>query len=214
MRNSKTSYTDNDSKKCACRNMHWDCLQLTATNAHVAAGSATIQPTPAVFPRSKALVRNVPNPNDNEAIVHLIRQVRTRCWLQLADTAIARHQTIFQIRRRPDAELINVLTGNTPIEEIAYEDSIVAPAQVDAFGAAAMTTQEVSFQSDMEFGEFPLVMVRPYSLDFQSIQTVDAAAGATTVVIMYLLVESIRMKGEAYRRLLDHYTQVPTLIER
>lgn len=208
MRNSKTLYTGSDSKD------EWDALKLTAGNTFVGAGSATVEGTSTMFPRCRSLAM-VTNPKTNRGVVHLIKKIYLRVVATCSVGGVATiHVTVAQIRRRQRTGTMDVLIDNRIIDEVVWEDTIQAPASVEAAGAGTQLVTDVYQASSFDLENDPIICVRPYWLDFRSAIAVEAAAIVNVDVTVYLRTQSVRVEGEKYRRLLDAYTQVPWLIEK
>lgn len=215
-RNSRTSSTGKDSKQ-AMQNIHWDGIRVRNQTVFGAAAVNTVaNSTALIFPRSKILTA-VPNPNTDEGVVHLIRQIIITAMLVGTVAGEAGSRNLIQIHRRdPGAgELspVSIAEGNM-VEQIAYEEFIPIQVFQQSTGtAASQVFRDTHFRQVNNLPE-PLVMVKPYYLKMRSLMSSAVAQTTTMDCWMYIQVESIRVKGNQYRRLLDHYTQMPTLIER
>ena len=211
MRNSKTSYTVNVSK-----DYHIDAVNISNSTTFGAAAADTIVNSAAVcFQRSKLMGRNN-GAYTNEGIVHKL----LRMWVEyvivgtVAGQAGAR--STFQIDRRdPGAGAPDVLLANTPVDHIAFEDTVSDQVWQESRSTAASQVFREPCQNKI-IHEFPcpLIFVQPYYLKVRSIMSSAVAQTLTASLTMYMQVESVRVKGAEYRRLLDHYTQLPSTIER
>lgn len=202
MRNSRISSIDNVSK-----NIHYDCAFISQASLFVAASGVTVQGGSRVFQRSKVLARNVTNPNDDEGLVHLIHEIHYRARGFINAAGDATHFTRAQIQRRQIETDLETIENNVN-DNVMWEDSIGGQMFSEAAGLAAMVANDVWQNTDYVL-KYPLVAVRPYYLDASSVLASSVAGTVTFEARVYLMVESVRVRGEQYRRLLDAYTQLP-----
>lgn len=200
----------------ASRNYHWDVVNIANNQVQGAAAVNTVVEGKATaFPRSNVLgvLRNA---RTNEGLVHLIRKIRTHAFLQSSGVAEAGFNLFWQMRRRESGAIVaDLLSGNKLIDEVMFEDRLVGGAFQESSGTAGTQQfNDVHQHTEIDFGEFPMVAVLPYYADVVSLLSNTAATTLTMNFTVSVYVESIRVAGQAYRRLLDHYTQAPTLIER
>lgn len=207
MRNSRISSIAN-----ASRNLHWDKARLNLTASASAVDSAFTSGQ-APFHRSKALGRGA-NPNTNEGIVHLIHKIiiATRVSSGTA-TAEAAAYLRFQLLRRQLQNIALIDLQDSPSDVVAFDFSMQKEADLTSTGALATLVANPGFQPPQIPLDPPIVMVMPYFLVAGGTAAANSSAIAALVDV-YMQVESIRVKGEEYRRLLDAYTQVPSLLEK
>ena len=204
MRNSRISSIARDSNI-----IHYDVI--TASVANVAAGAASTSGTSLdnALPRSKVLAGAKANPNTNEGLVHLIRRIWWQVQASSTTVISARHSTAMQIARRATGAF------QTPgTDMVVWEDNLVAPVGIQAFAQAGQVVTDVYQSGKIELQECPIIMVKPYYLNVTSNALTSGAGTITTSVTLRMMVETIRVKGEEYRRLLDGYTQIPGRMER
>lgn len=213
MQSSKTSSIANASK-----NLHWDGVRVRNTTVFGAAAVNTVANAAAgVFPRSRALGKDV-NPNTNKGLVHLIHMVVFEYMAASSAAASnAAARAITQIRRRdPGAGALDPVSiaEGSPIDAVIVEDFATIRSFQESTGTAGtVTANDVNYRNTLVFPT-PMVAVMPYFLKLRSLMSSAAIATVTLDCNCYVLVESIRISEQKYRRLLDAYTQVPALQER
>lgn len=217
MQNSKISSIANASK-----NLRWDAVKLSnsTTIGGVSVGSSMTNAAGVCFPGSKMLGRGE-NPNTGEGIVHLIHKTHSISRVRLTGNGAGGAAAYIQMRRRnPGVGAVNsymgelnvaagtAIAGSTNvIDELIWESAAIQNLSYNASGLTTDTGAGPPIMRECNLDP-PLVAVEPY---FGKQGGIVWATGADTIVIdtmLYILVESIRMSGEKFRRLLDAYTQM------
>lgn len=208
MQNSKISSIGRGSN-----NVWWDVIQASiSTTLGAAAHDTAMTPQILQFLRSKSLGR-VANPNTNEGIVHLIHQMTFDSRVVATGVGEAMAALRIQINRKFNATgFIEVSTQ--PTDMVVYEHRQNKEADGTGLVAAGTLTANTGLPVDVVNFQKPIIMVQPFSCVCGGFVSSSVASIMIVIFNVKILVESIRVKGEEYRRLLDAYTQAPGLFER
>lgn len=226
-KSSSTSYTGRDFK-----NTHWDGVSIRTSDTSVTDAALDLQNAQRrVFDKSKIL-RTKANANNNEGIVHKVWSMKVNSALGMLANSNVGMMMVCQILRNdidfPEAgAVLAPIVGDIRDTQILQPSPISKVAWENVFRQTASVILGNSLTGGVPGGGFglveyeyyfhnPLVFVRPYFLASQCIFISSASAGASVRhnLEVYIEVESCRVKGKEYERLLNEYTQIPSLLER
>lgn len=200
MRSSRTSSTGRDSK------------YLTVTKARIETAitsASTSQYLGLTTFRSTNILGRPANPRDNENVVHMLHAVQYVADVRRDPTSVCSYRAVAQLLRRPDDRFLAAVTA---IQHIEDNPDLIAHESIwgsgDPFGASVANPVINDMYPLYLPMKYPIPILRPLTLACFFTLLQSAATATTINIFAYLYYQSVRIKGEEYRRLLDGFTQM------